>query len=113
MLDRLRYVVAMTMLLGVTLPCVAQNPPAPQTIEPKRIDPKACSDDQRLRGGGTAPQPSDRGSQNLSEKLERTDGIICPPDTDPGIRAPTPDTGDTPAIPPPGSPGGDPTVRPQ
>jgi hypothetical protein len=32
-----------------------------------------------------------------------------PPGVDPEIRAPTPDAGNTPVIPPPGSPGGDPT----
>ena len=32
---------------------------------------------------------------------------------DPEIRAPTPETGDKPVIPPPGSPGGNPTVYPK
>ena len=32
---------------------------------------------------------------------------------DPEIRAPTPDVGRTPVIPPPGSPGGDQSVRPK
>jgi hypothetical protein len=45
------------------------------------------------------------------------EGVITPPasDVDPGIVQPTPDTGETkmPAIPPPGTPGGDPNVRPQ
>jgi len=36
-----------------------------------------------------------------------------PAGIDPQMRAPTPDTGNTPVIPPPGSPGGDPTVRPK
>jgi hypothetical protein len=111
MLDRLHCVAAVTMLLGVTLPCAAQNTPAPPTRDSQTLDPKACSDDQRLREGRTVPLPS--GNQSLSEKLEQTDGIICPPDIDPGIKAPTPDAGKMPVIPPPGSPGGDPTVRPK
>jgi len=50
----------------------------------------------------------------LGDKLARSDGILCPPSgMDPEIRAPTPDTGTTPVIPPPGSPGGDPNVRPK
>jgi hypothetical protein len=57
------------------------------------------------------------GEGSLSEKLERSEGVITPPasGTDPGIVQPTPDTGETkmPVIPPPGTPGGDPNVRPQ
>ncbi len=50
----------------------------------------------------------------LSDKLAQSDGVLCPPaGVDPEIRAPTPDVGRTPVIPPPGSPGGDPTVRPK
>jgi hypothetical protein len=35
--------------------------------------------------------------------------VICPPDIDPGMKAPTPKTGDTSVIPPPG----DPNVQPK
>ena len=53
-------------------------------------------------------------AEPLSDKLARSDGVLCPPaGIDPEIRAPTPETGNTPVIPPPGSPGGDPTVRPK
>jgi hypothetical protein len=52
--------------------------------------------------------------ERLSDKLARSDGVICPPEgVDPEIKAPTPDTGKMPVIPPPGSPGGDPNVRPK
>jgi hypothetical protein len=51
--------------------------------------------------------------ENLSDKLARTDGVLCPPNVDPGIRLPTPEAGRTPVIPPPGSPGGDPSVQPK
>ena len=87
----------------------AQNTPAPQ-IE----DPKACADEDRLRpSNGTARQPSGS-NETRSEKLERTEGVICPPrGVDPEIAAPPPGGGRTPVIPPPGSPGGDPTVRPK
>ena len=45
----------------------------------------------------------------LGDKLARSDGVLCPPaGVDPQMRAPTPDAGNTPVIPPPGSPGGDP-----
>ena len=56
---------------------------------------------------GQRPEP-------LGDKLARSDGVLCPPaGVDPEMRAPAPDTGKTPVIPPPGSPGGDPTIRPK
>jgi len=55
-----------------------------------------------------------RASEPLGDKLARSDGVLCPPaGIDPEMRAPTPDAGKTPVIPPPGSPGGDPTIRPK
>ncbi|HEY4405041.1 MAG TPA: hypothetical protein VGN55_10325, partial [Xanthobacteraceae bacterium] len=60
-----------------------------------------------------APQTSGSAAPTLSDKLAQTDGVICPPNVDPDIRAPTPQGGTMPVIPPPGSPGGDPTVRPK
>jgi hypothetical protein len=64
------------------------------------IDSKACTD-------------TERSNQTLSEKLGQTHGVICPPDIDRGMEAPTPDAGKTPVIPPPGSPGGNPNVQPK
>jgi hypothetical protein len=117
MLDRFHRAAALVLLLGMTLPCAAQTNQAPQNIPrntaPEMRDPKACSDEQRLRVGRDAPQPAGPGSQTLSEKLEQTDGVLCPPNIDPDIKAPTPQAGPMPVIPPPGSPGGDPTVRPK
>jgi len=55
-----------------------------------------------------------RASEPLGDKLARSDGVLCPPaGIDPEMRAPTPDAGKTPVIPPPGSPGGDPSIRPK
>ena len=52
---------------------------------------------------------------NLSEKLEKSNGVIKPrEDVDPRIAKPTPpERLPTPVIPPPGSPGGDPDVQPK
>jgi hypothetical protein len=55
----------------------------------------------------------ERNDQTLGQKLGQSGGVICPPDIDPGMKAPTPDAGKTPIIPPPGSPGGDPNVQPK
>jgi hypothetical protein len=61
--------------------------------------------------------PASDGAGSLSEQLERSEGVITPPasGTDPGIVQPMPDTGESnmPVIPPPGTPGGDPNIRPQ
>jgi hypothetical protein len=78
---------------------------------PSAVDPKGCAPSERLQTDGRAPdsKPGD----TLSDKLARTDGVICPPNVDPEIRAPTPEGGKMPVIPPPGSPGGDPSIRPK
>jgi hypothetical protein len=61
--------------------------------------------------------PTQTGSTNtLSDKLEKSDGVIKPPPTatpDITVPAPNPDPGTTPVIPPPGSPGGNPLVDPK
>jgi hypothetical protein len=54
--------------------------------------------------------------QTLSEKLDRTDGVIRPPTDiapDMSVPAPDPNPGTTRVIPPPGAPGGDPTIKPK
>jgi hypothetical protein len=51
---------------------------------------------------------------SLSDRLAKSNGVLCPPsDVDPEIRALTPDAGNTPVIPPPGSPGGNQNVQPK
>ena len=51
----------------------------------------------------------------LGDRLAKSDGVLCPPSgIDPEIRAPTPEnSGKMPVIPPPGSPGGNPNLRPK
>src|SRR5438477_5074643 len=78
---------------------------------PSVIDPKGCAPGERLQTDGKAPDA--KAGEPLSDKLARTDGVICPPNVDPAIRAPTPGGGRMPVIPPPGSPGGDPSVQPK
>jgi hypothetical protein len=99
-------------LLGA-LTLAAASVALAQDRPPATVDPKACTPDERLLPDAQgAKRPSTTG-EDLSNKLARTDGVICPPEVDPGIKAPTPDAGKTPVIPPPGSPGGDPSVRPK
>ena len=65
--------------------------------------------------GMVAPEgTTGQAREQLADKLARSDGVLCPPPgVDPEIHAPTPDAGNTPVIPPPGSPGGNPDVRPK
>lgn len=96
----------------LVMPAAAQTatPKAPPEVPAEKApqvehrDPKACSPRSETTGQ----------DQALSEKLAQSDGVICPPGgVDPEIKMPTPEAGKTPVIPPPGSPGGDPTVRPK
>ena len=99
---------------------VAQAPPATKTpVAPKteQLDPNACaqSDTQTTVGkGGEFDTQRQDGQGNLSDKLARSGGVICPPEhVDPEINQPTPPGGAMPVIPPPGSPGGDQSVQPK
>jgi hypothetical protein len=106
-------------LLATSADAIAQAPPTPatppqQTAPPPPQSPTSC---ERMGSGG-AKAPRDTVGQShepLGDKLARSDGVLCPPPgVDPEIRAPTPpDTGKMPVIPPPGSPGGDPNLRPK
>jgi hypothetical protein len=100
----------------------AQAPPAPatppaQTAPPAPARSTNCAPMQPTpHQGAVTPEGTTTGqrAEALGDKLARSDGVLCPPaGVDPEIRAPTPETGNTPVIPPPDSPGGDPTVRPK
>jgi hypothetical protein len=79
------------------------------------VDPKACAPGDRLQSDqGEAKTQRETTGENLSDKLARTDGVICPPDVGPDMRLKAPETdAKTPVIPPAGAPGGDPSVRPK
>ncbi len=110
--------IAASCMLALASPGVGQprpdspDGPAEQPAPPK-LDPKACTDggppgDTHETQGSAAPK------DNLSDQLARSDGVICPPaDIDPDMHQPAPGGGRTPVIPPPGGPGGDPSVRPK
>ena len=51
----------------------------------------------------TGCTPQEKSAQTLNEKLDKTQGVICPPDVDPGMKQPAP----------PGTPGGNPNVQPK
>jgi hypothetical protein len=114
MTRELQFAALLSVTVGV-LAASAQSPP--QTSQP---DPKACAPGERLEPPGPTGRqqgPSDTTGQadsNPSERLARTDGVLCPPsNVDPQIRAPTPDAGTLKVIPPPGTPGGKSDIRPK
>jgi hypothetical protein len=120
----------MTMKPALLLSCIvmaasgvtyAQAPPSP-TTPPAQTAPRSpdraagCAPTESTRQGNVAPKGITTGQSRepLGDQLAKSDGVLCPPaGVDPQMRAPTPDTGNTPVIPPPGSPGGDPGVRPK
>ena len=64
-------------------------------------------------GNNTASNET-TGSRTLSDQLSQSKGVICPPaGVDPGISVPPSGGGRTPVIPPPGTPGGDPSIQPK
>jgi hypothetical protein len=115
------YLFLSGVLIAVSCAAFAQAPPTPVTPPAQTAPPPArginnCAPTESTPQGNIAPQGATTGQRTepLGDKLARSDGVLCPPaGVDPAIRAPTPETGNTPVIPPPGSPGGDPTIRPK
>ena len=64
---------------------------------------------------GQFDSQAQKGDENLSQRLDRSGGVIHPPsNVDPEMHVAPPATGDKmPVVPAPGSPGGDPTVKPK
>ena len=103
---------ALSLAQSVQAPPLPQAPPEIMSKEAR--DPKACAQQGLAVGQDNKPQSADPTGKSLSQQLARSDGVICPPPgVDPDIRAPTPQGGSMPVIPPPGSPGGDPNIRPK
>jgi len=101
----------------------AQAPPSPATPpaqtappSPQRAAANCAPMQQPGHPGVAVPEGTTTGQSTapFGDKLAKSDGVLCPPaGVDPEMRAPTPEGGNTPVIPPPGSPGGDPTIRPK
>ena len=108
-------------LVAVPAAAFAQAPPtkatpAQQTATPPPHDSANCAPMSPDGTNSTEHSTVGRagGSEQLGDKLARSDGVLCPPsNVNPAMRAPAPETGKMPVIPPPGSSGGDPTVRPK
>ncbi|MBB4038978.1 hypothetical protein GGR34_000613 [Microvirga flocculans] len=112
-------VLSMALAGGLSTAALAQDPKvlqqqAPNMPQPHQVPAEKVAPDGDLSG---ARDPSETGSTNtLSDRLERSDGVIRPPETatpDITVPAPVPNPGTTPVIPPPGSPGGNPQLDPK
>ena len=124
MMLRTKLVVTLT-AAALTMPAVvrAQAPATPATPPPPTAiqnhpdaytdcAPSKLSDPNARPGVTTGQSPLD--SAPLSDRLAAGNGVLCPPSgIDPEIRAPAPETGKMPVVPPPGSAGGDMTVQPK
>jgi hypothetical protein len=107
-----------TAAILISTAAVAQAPPTtkpPVAPKAEQLDPNACaqSDTPSTTGKG-AESDQDDAQGNLSDKLARSGGVICPPkNVDPEIKQQTPPGGAMPVIPPPGTPGGDQSTQPK
>ena len=93
----------------------AQAPSAQpnQAPAPPTLAPKPCADATTEGRAGSNPSEGGSANQDLSQKLEEGNGVLCPPPTgDPSVQRP-PNVGTTPVIPAPGTPGGDRSVQPK
>ena len=111
-------------LFALLLPAVAfaqapVKPPANDTEKPAATgkpssDP--CAQGRATIGAGNeiVSPNAQKGDKTLSDHLAQSGGVICPPAAvDPDIKLPTPETGRMPVIPPPGTPGGDQSIKPK
>ncbi len=119
-MDRNIRVLWLAALAGAILtPAIAaaQAPPRTQTpVTPKteQLEPKTCAGSDTHTTVGQGVRMQNPNNTSLSDKLARSDGVICPPaNVDPEIKQPTPPGGTMTVIPPPGSPGGNPNVVPK
>jgi hypothetical protein len=102
-----KLVVLGCLLLGSSVHVVAQTAAGPPR-DPKSCEPGALPPQQPTKPPGTSDPGATTGSGESP-----SDGVLCPPEVDRDMHIRPRDGGKTPVIPPPGSPGGDPNVRPK
>ena len=88
----------------------AANVPTAQTVRPTPQGGATCPPDIK----GEPPTVGGGSSEPLSDKLDRSKGVICPPGgVDRKMQVTPPSGGPLKLIPAPGTPGGDPDVQPK
>ena len=116
-----RHIAIFGLACALASPAFAQAPPQakpPVTPPTESNSAAACANAQATigQGGDVQVNGQDKAKQDksLSDKLAKSNGVICPPDhVDPDMKQPTPPGGPMPVIPPPGTPGGDQSVQPK
>jgi hypothetical protein len=113
-------IILASLLIAASGSAIAQAPPAPgtspqQTAPPSPQRSAGCAPSDRMTTGPDGTATTGQSREPLGDKLAKTNGVLCPPSgVDPDMHAPAPSSdGTMPVIPPPGSPGGDPTIRPK
>jgi hypothetical protein len=97
-------ITSIVLLMASSTAAPAQTPVPSQPGKPSE---RSSPQDPRSTGS-TCP------GSNLSERLDRCNGVIPPPrGITPDTTIKPPDTGRTPVIPPPGAPGGNPQIEPK
>jgi hypothetical protein len=99
---------SVTALILIAAPAMAQNPqPASPTNPTVPIAPPTAA--------SPPPEKIAPPDGSLSNRMSQQKGTITPPNVDPGMMVSPPKTSGatTPVIPPPGSPGGNPSVIPK
>ena len=111
---------ALALSLALPALALAQAPPTndPPPLRPKAKElnnnPARCLPSRATVGQGSDVDVKKPKGKPLSEKLAKSNGVICPPPhVDRGMAKPAPQRGTMPVIPPPGSPGGNPNVQPK
>ena len=104
---------SLTALLLAATPLLAQNPQSTSPANP--TVPLAPPSGPSPPPEKIAPSDGNTAPGNLSNRLSQQKGTITPPNVDPGLTVRPPRNGGatTPVIPPPGSPGGNPSVVPK
>jgi hypothetical protein len=105
---RRAFLVVLTTVLTTTV--MAAVAMAQTAVPPDNRPQGACPPDL----GTNPPTLGQDTSKPLSDQLAESKGVICPPaGVDPGIGRPPPEGGTIKVVPPPGSPGGNPTIQPK
>jgi hypothetical protein len=95
-------------------PPTVTTPPAPTATAAADSNCAPSTPSVQPRSNTEPGTTTGQAGEPLADKLAKSNGVLCPPaGVDPEIRAPTPDAGKTPVIPPPGSPGGNPNIQPK
>lgn len=115
-LHRVKMHVLISIALFSAATAHAQAPPTKSQPSPAPQSTVRCAPVQPPIGGrGSALAGTiEQSREPLSDRLAQSGGVLCPPvNIDPQMQKSPPDEGKTPVIPPPGSLGGDPLVRPK